>query len=498
MKKSILLVFIFLFLLCACQPTPTESIVVGKDQSKMLEQAMQPIPSDQQAMTIRERLGVPEHLKYSYKKGNLTIDADAKVLVPDAELPILRVFPSDFDQATVTSLWNTLIGDMPMTAINYARTKADISESIEWLMNEIDSGDVSKYGFASEEEAKQALKSLQKQYKEAPDLAMGDPVDGTLQRGVALDDDGREVAFNTYLNAESKEAGYRFTVSNNWSNKEAIITKVYDEFGKEIGTGTRTVSRDANFTFIKSNEPQASCYIWGDELRFSDSNPEQMNGSVTITPQQARTFVEDFLAASGFSDTFTAQRIFLITDSDATQYAYRVVCMRTVNGASVLMSGNTHETEFTVTPDGDEEYAEYWDYEQFLLDVNDGGVYCIQFQSPLSCIDFVTKQTNLLPFAEIEKIMKKMLPIKYETEAINYGDDSMELRYEKHINRVELGLWRVREQNSIERGLLIPVWAFYANTSECDQTTGYTYDTYLPILLVNAIDGSIIDPEKGY
>ena len=462
----------------------------------MIEQAKKPITEEQRDLSIHDRLGVPDRLTYSYHKGNLTIIADAEIIVPDGELPIVRVFPSDFDQATVTDLWNVLIGDMPMTAVIYERTKAEIAESIEWLMTEIDNGDVTKHGFASEEEAKQALKALQKQYKEAPDIATGDPVDGTLLKGTALDDNGRELASHTYLYAESKETGYRFRVSNNWNNKEIIVGKSYDEFGREVGTATRTVERSAGFTFIKNNEPQASCYVWGSELRFDDPRPEQMRGTVTITPQQAKTFADAFLDAAKLSDTYHAQRIFVITDYDAAKSAYRVVCTSTVNGVPALMTGNTHESRFT--SDDDEEYAESWDYEGLWIDVNNGGVYCIQYHAPLAIGVVITEQSNLLPFSEIQKIMKKMLPVMYETEAKNYNGEDMELTYEKHINRVELGLWRVREQNSIERGLLIPVWAFYANTAEHDKETGYTNETYLPILLINAIDGSIIDPTKGY
>ncbi len=495
-KRIVIILFASLLLLCACVPTPESSIIVGKDQTAMIEQAKEPIAAELQNLTIRERLHVPDRLTYSYHKGKLTIDADAEVVVPDAELPIVRVFPSDFEQAVVTDLWNVLIGDMPMTAIIYERTKAEIAESIEWLMTVIDNGDIAKHGFASEEEAEQALKALQKQYKEAPDIAMGDPVDSTLLKGMALDDNGRELASHTYIYAESKETGYRFRVSNNWNNKEVIVRKSYDEFGREVGISTRTVERSASLIFIKNNEPQASCYIWGNELRFDDPRPEKMCGTVTITPQQAKTFADAFLDAAKLSDTYHAQRIFLIFDNESTESAYRVVCTRTVNGVPALITGNTHESGYA--SEDEEEYVESWDYEGLWIDVNDGGVYCIQLHAPLAIGDVVTEQTNLLPFSEIQKIMKKMLPVMYETEAKNFNGEDMELTYEKHINRVELGLWRVREQNNIERGLLIPVWAFYANTAEHDKETDYTYETYLPILLINAVDGSIIDPQKGY
>ena len=64
---------------------------------------------------------------------------------------------------------------------------------------------------------------------------------------------------------------------------------------------------------------------------------------------------------------------------------------------------------------------------------------------------------------------------------------------------MELGLWRVRIQDKIDQGMLIPVWAFYAYKTERDPNGMFDETvSYLPILLINAVDGSIIDPAKGY
>lgn len=500
MKICRMIPLIVALLLCACRPTPETPIVVGKDQSSMIEQSKQEIPIAQRSLSVKDRLDVPDRLTYAYRKGNLSIDADAAVIVPDAELPIVHAFPTDFSQEVVTDLWNALIGDMPMTAIVYERTKAEISQTIERLLAAIDGDSVETYGFASKEEARQALKALQKQYREAPDIASGDPVDSTLRKGLILDDDGKEVASNTYLNAESKETGYRFTVYNNTNNTEPVITTVYDELGKPIGTAMHDVGRHASFTFIKNNEPQAPCYIWGEELSFSDPFPADLPGTVTIPPQRAKEYAEAFIEAAKLDDAYTVRRVFVITDYDGTEFAYRIVCTHKVNGVPVLMVGNTGEADGfeAVFEDENTDYAETWAYEQFWIDVNDDGVYCVQIHQPLAIGDILTEQSNLLPFTEIQKIMKKMLPIVYETEAKSPNGENDDMLYEKQINRVELGLWRIREQNRIDRGLLIPVWAFYANATESSSLTGYTWNTYRPILLINAVDGSIIDPQKGY
>lgn len=98
MKKHILIMILAaLLLFVACQPTPENPIVVGKDQTEMLNKAKETLAPEKLEQSLRERLNVPDRYTYSYHKGDLTIDADAEIVVPDGELPIVRVFPREFD-----------------------------------------------------------------------------------------------------------------------------------------------------------------------------------------------------------------------------------------------------------------------------------------------------------------------------------------------------------------------------------------------------------------
>ena len=491
MKKRVFIILISsLLLLCACQPTPESSIIVGKDQTAMIEQAKKPIAAELQNLTVRERLDAPDRLTYSYHKGNLTIDADAEVVVPDGEIPIVRAFPMEFDQETVTELWNVLVGDVPMTARVNVPAKEEIASRIQILTTAIDDGRLADYQFTSAEEAEQAIEVLKRQYREAPEIASGDPADGTLLKDVYLDDNGKEVSTNTYLYAESYETGFRFSVTNSGTNREPVIKKFYDEYGREVGTSTLPVSSGGAFSFVKGNEPEIRCYIYERELTFSDGCPKEGGKTLTITPEEAKAFAEDFLKNTGLDGSYRAQRIFLMRDNESTRFSYRIVCSHSVNGCETLMAGNV------IDVDEDDIYAPQWQLEKLLLDVNDSGIYYVRFDHPLAISDVITEQTNLLPFSEIKAIMKKMLPIIYRND---HPDENSDIVTEMHINRVELGLWRVRIQDKIDQGMLIPVWAFYAYTREHDPN-GIFDDTvsYLPILLIDAVDGSVIDPQQGY
>ena len=71
-----------------------------------------------------------------------------------------------------------------------------------------------------------------------------------------------------------------------------------------------------------------------------------------------------------------------------------------------------------------------------------------------------------------------------------------------HVDRVALELSRVTNRKSDEKGLLIPVWNFYGSYlftyddgdfSSSDERQGFPD----PLLRINAIDGSIIEPRYG-
>ena len=71
------------------------------------------------------------------------------------------------------------------------------------------------------------------------------------------------------------------------------------------------------------------------------------------------------------------------------------------------------------------------------------------------------------------------------------------------ITEIRLGLTRVLEQNADEQAYLVPSWTFFGVKHLYDNKyisgwEGEGYDGTTEILTINAIDGSVIDRNKGY
>jgi hypothetical protein len=107
----------------------------------------------------------------------------------------------------------------------------------------------------------------------------------------------------------------------------------------------------------------------------------------------------------------------------------------------------------------------------------------------------LTMNTTILPWGDIEGVFEKMLPIKYTgyTKTYNVRID---------MTRISLSLQRMTEQDSFTTGLLVPVWNFYGMITLTDEQGNKRVSdadmAYIPLLCVNAIDGSVINPIQGY
>ena len=492
MKKSIVIIFFAsILLLCACQPTPENSIVIGKDQTGMLEQAKETIAPEMQTLSLKERLEVPNRLTYAYQKGDLTVDADARIYVPDGELPIVRVYPSDFDQQTVTNLWNVLIGDRVMYETD-TTTRSDIEKMMDYYSRVV-SGELTQDQVEiTPEEAQEMLDALKQQYLSAPEDGSRPIADGTLKTEYRDSVSQKNAAKRTVLHAYNYDERISFSVNNNFDNADFVITTVhYDENGNPTGSGGITVRRDAQIQYRAEADKAINCNTDVKQLRIEDPTPSVASASLQMTPAEAAQMTEEFLKDAKLSDHFAVQHIWLMTDDGEKNYCYRVECTRILNGSPCLWSEN-------VWGDAADFSLPEWCYEKMMLFISDNGINRFSWTAPLSIGDAETSQTSLMAFSKVQAIMEKMLPILFEDEAHDYYGSEVTYTFTKHIDCVELGLWRVRERDNLDQGLLVPAWAFYGTTTEDTDAFDYHVEDYKLILLINAVDGTIIDATLGY
>ncbi|HWS30417.1 MAG TPA: DUF6034 family protein [Clostridia bacterium] len=502
MKKRIVFALAALFLLTACQATPEADIVVQKNTEQMIEAAKE-TPEATADKTLAELYGIPEGLSFTDTgaDGKLTITVEATVSAPEKPLPIVRVEAAQFSQETVTMFWNAFLGDTPMMETVYEQTKADIEESILYY-KQVQAGSID--GMMTPEEAQEYIDELEARYASAPDSMEPIPADGMLK---TVTEDfseigGHGIAHYEGIDAMSEDGAYYFSVRNDRDNTEPISWSDYNAQGKETGSTTVPVSRGANLS-CTYDAFKAHYINVGNSGRVplrvdrTDALPREATALLKLTPAEAAQSVEAFLRAAGIGETMGISDIFLINDKEerngrpeATGYAYNVVCMRLAGGIPGVYLPNAH----TSGGGAKTEFAPSWGYEELIFLIGDEGILSVNWYAPVKITETVSDAATLKSFSEIAEIAKKMFAVKYEPEAKNEHILSLEIT----VDRVTLSLQRVAEQDRFDHGLLVPVWNFFGVYTAEYSGEGYVDVESGSLLSINAINGSIIDPELGY
>ncbi len=518
MKKQVLIIFTAaLFLLCACQPTPDEPVVIGKDNEAMIEKAKEMSEPVSTGSDLREQLGCPEVYSVSFtdetKKINVT--GEAPIILPDTDgVPLLFVEADRFSQETVSAFFNRLCGDVTMYEYPTETPKYAIRDQMEQNMREIEA--LREKG-VSDEEGELAwrlrhMEELQKALVDAPDEVELIPSDGTLHRAEMTfhgKQRGTMDALSVLSEPFTSNGGRHFSVYNDADYTNDGVDTFVDEQGNVQGFNPQSGSR---LTYVREGGDLLGSYasgtlIW-DVTRESESDEPAAFPDITIpgwnepetlllsvTPKAAREQAEALLRECGVTE-MRFDSIALYTNrqpvypewQDAEEayasysperQAYSVRFLREVN--SVPVEGYFGSSQSVI--DG-AEYGREWSYEVLEIAVDDSGILSVEWVGPLKPAEVETDHAALLPFSEIDSIFRKMLPIKYFS--INSDID-----FSIRIDRVRLCLWRIIDKDSYTRGILAPVWCFYGsvNSRETERQ---------PLLIVNAVDGSLIDPQQGY
>ena len=412
--KRIISILLLVLLLCACQPTPESSIVVGKDQSAMLEKA------EGTHTPVEETMPASEHIQEQFSDHGVTVTMDAAVSIPKTEMPIIRVHGVDFTQEQVDRIWNVLIGETTMYDLFSA----------------------------TENEAAPCGATLQ-----------------TRDDGVTMLH-AIEHPYGQWWETDGKD----FSVLN---NRQTPYGK-----GKPL-----TYNATLDYRYTHTNEEYYDDVISRDlfPIAVTDATPDGI--PLTLTPKEAMEQASEWMKRLDLP--FAPMRITPVR-SEAREYAYLVECSRIIDGTPIaVMDGYSRlDPKTSVAVD--------WYYESMKLLLSDAGLLGFRWESPIEADETVVETAQLLPFDAVMDVFRKMMPIRYAS--------SFEDRTEVfQISEIRLELVRVLEQNAPNSGLLIPAWCFYGtNRTDSDSPDWVWTETYGCQLMLNAVDGSIIDPETGY
>ncbi len=511
----------------ACQPTPEEPVIVGKNQEKMLEAAAQ-TPEKDEVVPPAEQVNALDTYSadISLADGKLTITANAPVFIPDMDgMPTIRVQAADFTQEQVDGMITALFEGQTIYETEWGpETKDEIMEQIVRCEQMKTTEEYSSEG--DQEQMDERIAMLKRNYEKAPEKSEDiiTESDGQLKQMEVKDQEYNHMAYymglNVTTNTEDYEQGESLMVQNNDDMTEAVFEIRKDDDGNVTGMSGRPLRRNAMMRY--NNYAIGGWTNWGQHPPIAVNentvidDPAVME-KLKMTPAQAKAQVEALLNKAGI-DYMQVCAMYLLDDenlgnydgivSPAENYAYRVCCCRTLDGVPcAYLRGYSSVGGMDESIKGNMDvsslkYVGDWEYETFQIMLNDQGIISLSWSSPLNIQKTLVENSALLPFERIVKAFEQRIRDKYEPQAREEHVASIEFK----VERVSLELQRIAEQDSLETGLLVPVWNFYGTEMEgfVDREQDDVHINYngfnepRPILSVNAIDASVIDNDIGY
>ncbi len=519
MKKHIIIILLAsLLLLCACQPTPEKKIVIQKDFDQMIEKAKEtPVADTVTLEGSTPELYAPtetpqtaqspsrEHVTDSFtgRTEAFKVIVDADVIRPDGPLPVVRVKPDEFNAVKAQPYFDVLCKGEDFYTYDELETKENLEKQIEYYQYQVDNN-IPDLIEATEEERKQEvrhfkslIKELKERWKTAKEKAEN-PVRNLSD--VDWEKTPFYLAWGVYTTDEEVDFIFRpdSRVEQNGQIVQSIESSVY-----------------------YSNQRRIPKTVSGSYWRYADVTGQRtvpIGTNLKKTPVEAQAEAEKVVAEIGLCD-MAVDRVYLLQEEVRSegregyninrqlpvdyvyQYVYEIRFCRVFREIPVCMPSNFASASIH----SETEYAPSWRYEQLNVTISDDGVCSFAYAAPIEITETLVDDAALLPFSDIMGIARKMLPIIHEEEVVN-SDQIENLTY--RIDRIELRLQRIAERDNLQYGLLVPTWTFWgSDLSTCyDGSTlnnhacgGYGAPCgYLPLLCINAIDGTIIDPLLGY
>ena len=465
-----------LSLLSACQPTPEVEPVAQKDTEALIEQVEVAEEGVADMAKAPETRHITRELTEVSQRTGIDITIDADVVLPETDaIPVARVQSGELDMQVMENIWKIVANGSGMLE-DFPRSYYEGQASM-W-MEFRENGVLDKYSSFEEMEAAISELLAEAATKPADPVFFPESPMDVMRTGEKLHDTDMYNCYEGYVTF--------YGLSDQGTVSEVQLDT--DWFAEYL--------RDIDDRYLWNSSNPLDIYLPAIERgEFRVQLPER-------SIEDAQAYAEQLLADIGITDfTCVVARIapliprFFDEQQDVCPCAYELLFTRQVAGVNVTYNDVTDSGGrlYRDTPD----YTPSWGYECIQLLVDDAGVLYMAYPPLYEVTEIVTERAEILSLEEAVASFERMIGYQYaayETGQRELCDDAYLC-----IDEIRLGLTRIVEKNAQQQGYLVPSWTFFGS---------YDLDGFWPdgeghhgteaILIVNALDGSIIDPDRGF
>lgn len=507
MMKRLILILLSLALLCACQPTPEQDAVKQKDTNVLIDTVL-----SEQTQTEADNPPAPVSAQFPARfqcdetteaRGvHIVADVPIEILNDGTSFPVLRVEHRYLTNEERLSVCRRLFGADTLYIWEMApRTRDDVKRNMESCLHSIEYLTEHKAEWMRESESteqewhqlldsqQQRLAELKQEFNSLPEdvkVKPNKPWDGSVPEDnpspvdwnaitIVADPDLHDVAMQYYDQVGIVEQSKDRVLSYSHAQSEYDLVGASDGFHGETADATRILPK-------AYDTPPVDGAITARE-------------AIGIVKEILGTEAENYAVADVWwsNNAYSEGEIQGVYD----KWGYLIRLTPAFSGAQlVFLYHDAYESD---------DYFRRWPYDRIEAHVaSDGTLLALSWDGALKVTETVSETSPLLSYDEVKTLFVNQMNRKFSMDEYAGGTVS--------LSCVKLGLMRIREKNDMEHGLLVPAWFFYGTFEYTEQERdarikqGYfpeqaarnTYDSEHPLCIINAIDGSIIDPMKGY
>lgn len=441
-KYAVIVGIMGILLLSGCAENPSEDIVVNKNEG-VLEQAILEQASEEQNADI------PDTYADSFQSstGNIIVQVDADILKQDTELPVLRVLPHEISSEDLQRWAEVLFEGNTAYDGREVATKSDIEQNILELRESMNNGDLREEA-SSEKEYEEYLDyyedliaDLQKEYETAPESYEPQETDWTFHSWDYYEQVDEDLKKTLYFIAKTKLNGYTATIkaANRNENDYLLHTLrfLYEEEGEMEEIPYRSISVEEAQMQAEQIIEQIQPGEW-ELARCSDDSSENVS-------------------------------------------LYQLEYVPKYEGVPMAEDGY-------IDIRSEDLYAANLYYTVLRISIMNGIVQSAELLSPMDVEEVVNENVKTLSFEEIYDSFKNYAQASFSQETL----EEMGVVGGVTIDQIEQKLFRIKEKNSEDSFLIVPVWVFSQTISDGENQTKINWG------IVNAVDGSMINETLGY
>lgn len=494
MKRLTALIFyiVIVLTLSACQPTPKQDAVVNKADGLMQAKI------DSSPMAT-QKIEVPPTLQIDpFGTKEFQVVVDANIIVPETLCyPIAEIEPRVITTEWVKKLMLIMANGNPIVTYEneMPQTKSQILDEISVLQDMLANPETYLPKGMSEDmqsetinEWQESLQTWQEAYRTAPDVFEEKEID---LASAALTSAGQITGAVDF--GKSRKA--YLTVSRMLGGAGGSVE--FNNLDDDVGL---PFNFDLNSDFTKMND-------------ITISKEEAVQFGLNYIEKLGETGFAPALILAGYCEPRSESKLQV---KDYPQ-CYKILFTRSVESVPTTYRESKYDLFINdpfpagnsdVTPkDTEKQYAPYCPQEYIQMIIRDSGVNYMYWEMPSKQLGILNKNVELQPFDKIierfkSQVLYEAFPSLDEGSAVN--------KKTLLIDRIELGMMQIRKKDSVSTLIMIPTWTFFGktilqytepqlggyplneNNEYVSEIPGYSY------LIINAVDGSIINPILGY